>query len=202
MSPQPAVFLDRDGTLIEERHYPVRATDLVPLPGVGIALGRLRLAGLPCIVLTNQSAVARGLLDEEALSVLHDDLADRLRRDGGAWDALYYCPHHPDGRALGYGFACRCRKPARGLLELAVARHDIDVSRSYFVGDASRDLFLDAGPAAGRILVRSGHPLDDVTGADAVRPTLVEAAEWILEHFAAAERASSAPTPPAGALDA
>ena len=185
MSPRPAVFLDRDGTLIEERNYPVSEADLVPIKGAGYALARLQAAGLTCIVLTNQSAVARGMLDEERLGELHDALSARLRCDGGTWDALYYCPHHPAGKAIGYDFPCRCRKPARGLLDLAAALHDVDLSRSYFVGDAVRDLFVDAGPAAGRILVLTGHSLDDVSGADAVLPSVVEAVDWILHDFAA-----------------
>ncbi|MCB9899184.1 MAG: HAD-IIIA family hydrolase [Planctomycetes bacterium] len=182
MNGRPAVFLDRDGTLIEERHYPVDEADLVPIKGAGYALARLQAAGLLCIVLSNQSAVARGMLDEERLGELHEALSARLRCDGGTWDALYYCPHHPLGRAIGYGFPCGCRKPARGLLDLAVARHGVDVSRSFFVGDAPRDLFVDAGPCAGRVLVLSGHPLDDVGAADVVLPSVAEAADWILER--------------------
>ena len=84
-----AVFLDRDGTLIEERGYPVRSQDIVPLPGVGRALAALGREGWLRVVLTNQSAVARGLLSEEELGRLHEDLAAKLARQGGAIDALY-----------------------------------------------------------------------------------------------------------------
>ena len=104
MSPaelRPAVFLDRDGTLIEERGYPAREDDIVLLPGVGAALARLGEADWLRIVLTNQSGVARGLFTEEDLARLNEDLARKLTREGGGLDALYYCPHHPHGRAAG-----------------------------------------------------------------------------------------------------
>jgi len=175
-----AVFLDRDGTLIEERNYPTRAADLVPLPGVARALGRLQRAGWLRVVLTNQSAIARGLLDEEQLAGLHAELLDRLRSTGGGWDALYYCPHHPDGKAAAYSFRCGCRKPAPGLVRLAVSELGIDLSASAFIGDQPRDLFPGLGGTGPRLLVRSGHPLTEDAGADLVVPSLVEAVDWLI----------------------
>ena len=180
---RPAVFLDRDGTLIEERNYPSTPEDIVALPGSGHALQRLASLGFLRIVLTNQSAIARGMLTEEELADLHGHLNRQLNAMGGGLDAIYYCPHHPEGSAVGYSFACSCRKPKRGLLDMALEEHPIDLSRSIFIGDSLRDLFLDAGPAAGRLLVRTGHPIKDTSGADAVVPSLVEATEWILERF-------------------
>ena len=175
-----AVFLDRDGTLIEERRYPVRSEDIVPVPGAAVALARLRDAGWMVIVLTNQSAVARGMITEEDLGALNEELLERLSRAGGRVDALYYCPHHPEGRAVAYAHACDCRKPADGLLRLALAGHDIDLSRSAFIGDSPRDLFPGAGPVAARILVRSGHPLSDTSGADHVAADLPAAVDWLV----------------------
>ena len=180
MSGRPAVFLDRDGTLIEERHYPVNAGDIVPLPGAGGALARLAQAGYQRIVLTNQSAVARGLLTEEDLGLLHEDMCRKLAQEGGGIDALYYCPHHPDGKAVGYAFACACRKPARGLLDVAVAEQDVDLARSAFIGDSPRDLFPGVAPAGPRILVASGHALKDTGAADYVAPNLAAAVVWLL----------------------
>jgi D-glycero-D-manno-heptose 1,7-bisphosphate phosphatase len=176
---RPAVFLDRDGTLIEERGYPVRRQDIVPLPGVGPALGALGRDGWLRVVLTNQSAVARGLLSEEELAGLHEELASRLAAQGGAIDALYYCPHLPGGVARGYAFACRCRKPDTGLLEQALAEQPIDLSRSAFIGDSPRDLFLGVPGTGPRILVRSGHPLQDTAGADVVADTFADAVAWL-----------------------
>lgn len=182
MIARPAVFLDRDGTLVEERHYPCHEEDLVLLPGVGPSLQRLAAAGYLRIVLTNQSAVARGLLDEERLGALHAHLARHLEAAGGGWDALYYCPHHPDGSDLAYRFRCACRKPARGLLDLALEQHAIDLSRSVFIGDSPRDLYPGVEPVGSRILVESGHPLDQREGADHVASDLTTAVDWLLNR--------------------
>ena len=179
---RPAVFLDRDGTLIEERGYPAQEQDIVPLPGVGRALAKLGEAGFLRIVLTNQSGVARGLFDEEQLERLHADLQHKLEAHGGGLDAIYYCPHHPEGKAVAYGHACTCRKPGRGMLDLAIAEHDVDLARSVFIGDAPRDLFPDAGPVRARILVKSGHPLPEDAKADQVVADLPAAVEWLLER--------------------
>ena len=179
-APRPAVFLDRDGTLIEERGYPAREEDIVPLPGVGAALQRLGEAGFLRIVLTNQSGVARGLYTEEDLGRLHADMARKLAAQGGAFDALYYCPHHPEGSAVAYAFACTCRKPGRGLLDMALAEHAIDLPRSVFIGDGVRDLYPEAGPARARILLRSGHPLPADAQADHIARDLGHAVEWLL----------------------
>ncbi len=182
MSGRPAVFLDRDGTLIEERHYPVSPQDIVPIPGASLALARLADTGYLRIVLTNQSAVARGLLTEEDLGLLHDDLLLKLAADGGGLDALYYCPHLPEGRAVGYAFRCGCRKPERGLLDLALAEHDIDLSRSCFIGDSVRDLFTGVAGTGPRILVASGHPLADAGSAQHVAADLPAAVDWLLQQ--------------------
>jgi D-glycero-D-manno-heptose 1,7-bisphosphate phosphatase len=172
--------VDRDGTLIEERHYPVERENIVPVPGAGRALHDLGTAGYLRIVLSNQSAVARGLLDEEQLGALHAHLAVLLGAEGGRWEELYYCPHHPEGTAVAYAYACRCRKPAPGLLERALSEHDIDLERSVFIGDSARDLFADAAPGALRILVRTGHPLTGDEPAHHVADDLPAAVAWLL----------------------
>src|SRR5689334_2603023 len=179
---RPAIFLDRDGTLIEERGYPAQESDIVPLPGVAQALAQLGEAGFLRIVLTNQSGVARGLFDEEQLERLHADLLHKLKAHGGGLDAIYYCPHHPEGKAVAYRHVCTCRKPGRGLLDLAMAEHGIDLARSVFIGDAPRDLFADAGPARARILVKSGHALPADAKADFVAENLPSAVAWLLER--------------------
>lgn len=180
MSGRAAVFLDRDGTLIEERGYPTTKADIVLRPDAGAALARLAAARYLCIVLTNQSAVARGMLTEEALGALHDDLLEKLAADGGLVDALYYCPHHPDGIARAYAFRCACRKPAAGLLELAAREHGVDLARSAFIGDSPRDLFPGLTGTGPRVLVRGGHPLTELGGADHVADTLLDAVDWLL----------------------
>jgi len=176
-----AVLLDRDGTLVEERHFPRRPEDIVPLPGVGEALIRLGALGMLRIVLTNQSVVARGLLSEEGLERLHDVMRARLAQTGGAVDAVYYCPHHPDGVAAGYAMRCPCRKPAPGLLEVARHRHGLDPACCCAVGDSARDLFPDEPGLGARVLVETGHPIDEAARrhADAVVPDLLAATAWI-----------------------
>lgn len=183
-SPRPTVFLDRDGTLIEERSYPVTAEDLVVLPGVPEALARLEDAGYRLVVLTNQSAVARGMIDEETLGALHDGLLEELGAEGGTIDALYYAPHHPDGVAAAYRWDSPLRKPRTGMLELALHEHPTDLARSAFVGDAVRDLFVDVDGVGARVLVRSGHDLspDDERLADHVADDLPAAVAWLLEN--------------------
>jgi histidinol-phosphate phosphatase family protein len=138
---------------------------------VSRALAALGRDGWLRIVLTNQSAIARGLISEEELGELHADLAAKLARQGGAIDALYYCPHLPDGVARGYAHACTCRKPGRGLLDLALAEHPSTSAASAFIGDSPRDLYADVAGAGPRILLRSGHPLTDTRGADHVADT-------------------------------
>lgn len=185
MNARPAVFLDRDGTLIEERSYPRTRADIVPFPGAGGALKRLREAGFLCIVLSNQSAVARGMLDEEELGELHDHLREQLASEGGQLDAIYYCPHHPEGSSPAYALRCECRKPKHGLFELACFEHAIDLSRSAFVGDAVRDLFHGVAPDALRILVRSGHglPPDAEARSDVIVDDVLQAVDLILQRF-------------------
>mgnify|MGYP002847667490 CR=1 FL=1 len=178
---RPAAFLDRDGTLIEERGYPTSPKDIVPLPGVAESLSILRGAGYLCIVLTNQSAIARGFLTEEALQKIHEDLTRKLSTSQGPGiDAIYYCPHLEEGTSEAYSFACKCRKPKAGLLEQAMSDLPINLAESCFIGDSPRDLFPSAENSATRILVSSGHPIEDASTADHVASNLQEAVAWFL----------------------
>ncbi|MBI4878933.1 MAG: HAD-IIIA family hydrolase [Planctomycetes bacterium] len=152
-----AAFLDRDGTLICERRGLVRAPgDVRLLPGSGAALRRLNAAGFAVVILTNQSAVARGIIDETALRAIHDELRRRLLRHGARVDAIYYCPHHPTAGGGRYRKRCRCRKPARGLLARAVRDLGLALRGSIVAGDDLRDLELARGSAARPVLVRTG----------------------------------------------
>jgi len=171
-----AVFLDRDGTLIEDVDYLTEPGQIRILPGVPAALRRLKEAGFLLIVVTNQSAVARGMLTEAKLTAVHAELNGRLAAEGAAVDAFYYCPHLPDGVVERYARACDCRKPAAGLLRRAAAEWHVDPARSYAVGDSERD--VEAGRAAGCFSIllgggRSGH-------ADALAADLAGAADVIL----------------------
>lgn len=144
---RPAVFLDRDGTLTEPRHYPSRPEDLVLQQGIGPPLHALQHAGFALIVVTNQSGLARGLISEAAIAPMHRRLRELLARHRVQLDGIYLCPHHPDGAVPRFSIACSCRKPAPGMLHRAADDLGCDLSASWMVGDSVCD--VDAGRRAG-----------------------------------------------------
>lgn len=160
MSGRPAVFLDRDGTLNVERPEPVREpAELELLPGVGPALRALHAAGHALVVVTNQSAVARGTLTLARLERVHAALHARLAAQGAPLDAIYFCPHlppDPGEPTTPLRRPCRCRKPAPALLERASADLHLDLSRSWLIGDATRDLASAAALQIPTILLLTG----------------------------------------------
>lgn len=153
---RPAVFLDRDGTLNEEVDFLARAEELVLIPGAAQAVRALNEAGFAAVLVTNQSGLARGLFSASALEAIHARLALELGRAGAHLDAIYVCPHHPSEGSPPLRRDCDCRKPAPGLLVRAARELDLDLERSWVVGDAERD--LEAGAALGLpgILVETG----------------------------------------------
>lgn len=171
-----AVFLDRDGTIIEDVDSLTRIEEMRILPGVPEALRRLREAGFLLIIVTNQSAIARGRLTESGLAVLHEELNRRLAAEGAALDAFYYCPHLPGAVEAAYDCACRCRKPAPGLLWQAAREWRVKLRRSYMVGDSDRDVEAGRRAACTTILIGSGSPVP----ADAAAADLGKAASIIL----------------------
>ena len=181
-----AVFLDRDGTMIEERGYLGRLDLIAPFPYTADAIARLRGAGYLVVVVTNQAGVARGYFTEPFVQEAHRHLDGLLAQEGAAPDAYYYCPHHPEGVVDGYRMACRCRKPAPGLVEQAARDWNIDVSRSFVVGDKWLDVGLANQSGARGILVRTGYGEDIAESpppgllAERVVPTLREAVDYIL----------------------
>jgi D-glycero-D-manno-heptose 1,7-bisphosphate phosphatase len=185
---RPAVFLDRDGTIIREADYLRRPEQVRLLPHVADALRRLQDAGFALVLVTNQSGIARGLLTEADLAGVHDLLRARLARRGVHLDAIYYCPHHPEATNLRYRRACTCRKPAPGMLLQAAEHLDLDLTRSFAVGDSERDLV--AGRAAGcrSVLVRTGYGRRTEAEravdlpADYIADSPSEAADWILSQ--------------------
>lgn len=156
--PNRAVFLDRDGTLIVNRHYGSDPDAIELLPGVAEGLRALRLAGFTLILVSNQSGVARGYFDEAAVGRMHDRLQRMLDAHGAALDGLEYCPHHPDGVAVPYDVPCVCRKPSPGMIRRSARKHGIDLSASWMVGDIEAD--MEAGRRAGTrtVLVGSEPP--------------------------------------------
>jgi D-glycero-D-manno-heptose 1,7-bisphosphate phosphatase len=154
---RPAVFLDRDGTINVERDYLHRSEDFAFLPGVPEAIKCLKDAGFLVIVVTNQSGVARGYYDEQAVGALHRHIQQLLAAHGCGIDGFYLCPHHPTAGVGAYRTDCNCRKGAPGMLLQAARDHGIDLDRSYMIGDKLAD--VEAGYAAGcqPLLVRTGY---------------------------------------------
>ncbi|MHB8550245.1 MAG: D-glycero-beta-D-manno-heptose 1,7-bisphosphate 7-phosphatase [Acidiferrobacterales bacterium] len=159
--PRSAVFLDRDGTINVERNYLHRLDDWEWIPGAVDAIRQLNHAGYLVVVVTNQAGIARGMYGEEEVRTLHRQIDAVLAPLGARIDAYYYCPHHPD---FGERIACNCRKPAPGMMLQASRDWDIDLARSYIIGDKLAD--VEAGLAAGvtPILVTTGYGAESLPG--------------------------------------
>ena len=147
MKKHQALFLDRDGTLVQPGHYPSRPEHLHLYEGIGPALRALQQAGLRLVMITNQAGIARGYFTEGDLQHMHAHLAGKLDLLGVHLDGIYYCPHHIDGVIPELAIRCDCRKPQPGMLLRAAADLAIDLSRSWFVGDILDD--IEAGKRAG-----------------------------------------------------
>ncbi len=152
--PHKAVFLDRDGTLIVNRHYGSDPDAIELLDGVPEGLRALREAGYKLILVSNQSGVARGYFDEAAIGRMHDKLQKMLDVHGAGLDGLEYCPHHPEGDVAPYAVECACRKPAPGMIRRAARMHGLNLSASWMVGDIAAD--VEAGERAGTRTVLVG----------------------------------------------
>jgi D-glycero-D-manno-heptose 1,7-bisphosphate phosphatase len=152
-----AVFLDRDGTINEEKDYLHRVEDFEFIPGAPEAIRRLKEAGFLVIVVTNQSGVARGYYTLEEVATLHRHMQRELETVGAAVDAIYVCPHHPVEGIGEYRRECDCRKGRPGMLLRAAQEHGIDLSRSYMIGDKIAD--VEVGEAAGclPLMVLTGY---------------------------------------------
>lgn len=166
-----ALFLDRDGTLVHPRHYPAQPRDLVLYSGIASHLRRLRGAGFHLVVITNQAGIARGYFGEAELAAMHAHLRAKLARYGVWLDAIYHCPHHPDGSIPELAIRCECRKPAPGMLVRAARELRIDLARSWMVGDILDD--VEAGNRAGCRTVLVDLHTERPTAAPARMPTYV-----------------------------
>jgi len=181
-----AVFLDRDGTIIEEVGYLDRPERVEFFPWTIDAIRVLNRAGLAVVLVSNQSGIARGFFSEAVVDDVHRRMSEMLAAGGARIDAYYYCPHHPDGRVADLARACDCRKPARGMVDRAVTEFGVDPLRSFVVGDRWLDVGLARTVGAKGVLVRTGYgdseerkPQKDLK-ADAVVDNLIAASSWIL----------------------
>jgi D-glycero-D-manno-heptose 1,7-bisphosphate phosphatase len=179
-----AVFLDRDGTLIRDVKYLCAVEQIEILPGAAAALLLLRAHGFKLVVVTNQSAVARGRLSELDLQAIHAEIMERLGRDGAVLDAIYYCPHHPTEGLGDFRRICECRKPKTGMIERAARELDLDPKLSYVVGDKWTDIELAQGAGATGIFIgRDDAKNGAVAGLEVpLVADLRQAAEWIVGH--------------------
>ena len=175
-----AVFLDKDGTLVEDVPYNVDPARIRLMVGAAAGLRRLHAAGYRLFVVSNQSGVARGLFAEAALAAVWRRLEELLAEAGVPLAGCYWCPHHPEGSVARYAVACACRKPAAGMILRAGREHGLDLARSWMVGDILHD--VEAGRRAGcrTVLLDNGHET-----------------EWLLTaartpHFRAADLAEAA----------
>ena len=159
-----AVFLDKDGTLINDIPYNVNPK-LITLAGNAITgLKRLQLQGYKLIIVSNQSGVARGLFNEAALIGVREKIEALLNKDDIHLDGFYYCPHHPDGIITGYSFDCDCRKPKPGMLLRAATELDIDLEVSWMIGDILNDVEAGNRSGAGSILIDNGNETEWIKG--------------------------------------
>lgn len=183
MSGSPAVFVDRDGTLVREVSYLRRVEQIEVLPRVPEAIQLLHQHGLKVVVVTNQSGVARGFLTEDELRRIHQEVERRLARAEAFLDGIYYCPHHPSEGIDPYRVSCECRKPNVGLTQRAATELNLDLGRSYVVGDKYSDMELAARIGAKGLLIQN-NKAEGGRRKEEIKFLAVkdfwEAAQWII----------------------
>jgi len=151
-----AVFCDRDGVINKEINYLHRFEDLEILPKVPEAIKLLNKHKIPVIVVTNQPAVARGLITEDGVRKINSEISKQIEKKKGNIDGFYFCPHHPNANLKIYRTECDCRKPNIGLFKKAAKDYDIDLRSSYIVGDTFRDIEAGKNFEGKTIAVESG----------------------------------------------
>jgi D-glycero-D-manno-heptose 1,7-bisphosphate phosphatase len=161
------VLLDRDGTIITERHYLADPAGVEMLPGAGAALKRLKALGLGLVVITNQSGIARGFFDVPQLHRIHARLSDLLRHEGVGLDGIYWCPHRPED-------ACDCRKPDVALPHMAAGELEFQPEDAFVIGDKECDIEMGRRLGATTFLVLTGYGQQTAT-AGRSQPALMVA---------------------------
>ena len=185
---KPAVFLDRDGTINEQRGYINHISRFILLPGVGQAIYLLNKNDYHVVVTSNQSGVARGYFPVELVHETHELMKRELAKDNAYLDGVYFCPHHPNGIVSGYNKQCTCRKPDTGLIEKAKSDLEIDMVKSFVIGDRWLDIEFACNAGLPGILVLTGYGRGDLeyvvprkkTKPFFVTEDLLEAVTWLL----------------------
>ncbi len=163
---KPAIFLDRDGVLTEEKGYICSVNDLNIFPYAAECVNDIKEKGYYAIVITNQSGVARGLFSEKTLQEMHGYL---MRKIGV--DRVYYCPHYPGGKVPAFSKKCYCRKPETGLVKEACKDFAIDMENSYMVGDRASDIQMGQNAGIRTVLLESGYGI--LQPEEAVQPDYI-----------------------------
>ena len=185
------IFLDRDGTISEEVGYVDMVEKFSIYSFSSKAIKRLNDLGVKVIIVTNQAGIAKGLYTEETLHSIHEKMREILKKEGARIDAVYYCPHHPEGKIDSYRLDCNCRKPKNGLLLKASRELNLNLKDCFIVGDKIRD--IKAGNSLGikSILVLTGYGKEDletINSNDSEKPdfvteNLLEASEIICNEL-------------------
>jgi D-glycero-D-manno-heptose 1,7-bisphosphate phosphatase len=186
---QPAIFIDRDGTINEDIGYLSSLDELIIYPWAAEAIRLINESEFKAVIVTNQSGIARGLYTEETLAAIHERMMSELAREHARIDAIYYCPHHPKIGDGHYRKACECRKPNSGMLLQAAREHGIDLARSYVIGDKASDINLATGAGARGVLVLTGYGRETLANRERrpcqpaiIADNLLEAVKLILDR--------------------
>lgn len=177
------VFIDRDGVINYDPGHFCRIEELKILPGVAQAINLLNRSGIAAVVVTNQSAVAKGLITEAGVVDIHDRIKVFLAKGGATIDKFYYCPHHPEGKLLKYRVVCNCRKPSTGLFERAARELNVDIKRSFIVGDSFREIEAAKNLGCKSIAVECGSSEFRESTPDYFTKDLYEAVELIITQL-------------------
>jgi len=185
---KPAVFIDRDGTINEQMGYINHVSRFRILPRVPQAIRMLNRHGFLVLVVSNQSGVARGYYPLDLVKTLHHLMVTRMREKQGNIDGVFFCPHHPAGSVPGFSHDCDCRKPKTGLIEQACKSFEIDLQRSFVVGDMCTDIELAHRAGLKGVLVKTGYGLGEIEYLlphKTAKPVhiaddLLDAVRWIL----------------------
>jgi D-glycero-D-manno-heptose 1,7-bisphosphate phosphatase len=186
---RPCVFFDRDGTLNEDVGYLDRLERLVLFPDCIDSVRLLKRAGFLVAVVTNQAGIAQGLYGEDTVREIHRHMAERFEAGRAKIDGFYYCPHMVDAPVAAYRRACDCRKPLPGLVRQAERELDIDVARSFVVGDRWRDIEMGIAVGARTVLVRTGYGRTEEANPPAgmtphaIVDNVAQSVVWILRQW-------------------
>ena len=185
---KPAVFIDRDGTINEQMGYINHVSRFKILPRVPQAIRMLNRHGFLVLVVSNQSGVARGYYPMDLVETIHHLMVARIKEKQGVIDGVFFCPHHPAGSVPEFSRECNCRKPKTGLIEQACKSFEIDLRRSFVVGDMCTDIELAHRAGLKGVLVKTGYGLGEIEyilSRKAPKPAhiaedLLDAVRWIM----------------------